>query len=201
VLDEYAEANPDQAVEVGATRAHLLADAGDVAAALQGLDALASEYPGHPDLDYQRAAVFETGGRTREAVAQFEKAMKSRPDDPQLQNALGFTLADHKQQLPRAEQLIRSALAVSPDSAAIQDSLGWVLFQRGQTKAALPILARAWQNSGDSEIGAHYGEVLWRSGDEARARYVWQVAINTSPGHEGVQETMKRLTGEDVATP
>jgi tetratricopeptide (TPR) repeat protein len=140
VLDDFAEANPDQAVEVGATRAHLLAEAGDVPAALQGLDALAREYPGHPDLAYQRAAVLETGGRTREAVAQFEQALKARPDDPQIQNALGFTLADHKQQLPRAEQLIRSALAVSPDSPAIQDSLGWVLFQRGQIKAAMPVL-------------------------------------------------------------
>jgi tetratricopeptide (TPR) repeat protein len=201
VLDDFAEQNPDQAVEVGATRAHLLADAGDVEAALQGLDALAKEYPGHPDLAYQRAAVFEAGGRTKEAIAQFEQALKARPDDPQLQNALGFTLADHKQQLPRAEQLVRAALSVSPDSPAIQDSLGWVLFQRGQTKAALPVLARAWQNSGDSEIGAHYGEVLWLSGDQAQARYIWQAALNGSPGHEHLLETVKRLTGEDAATP
>ncbi len=113
VLDEYAEANPDEAIEIGATRAHLLAEAGDVAAALQGLDTLAKEFPEHPDLIYQRATVLETGGRTREAVAQFEQALKARPDDPQLQNALGFTLADHKQQLPRAEQLVRAALSVS----------------------------------------------------------------------------------------
>jgi tetratricopeptide (TPR) repeat protein len=201
LLDDYAAANPDEAVEVGTTRAHLLAEAGDVAAALQGLDALAKEYPGHPDLEYQRAAVFETGGRTKEAVAQFEKALKSRPDDPQLQNALGFTLADHKLQLPRAEQLVRAALEVSPDSAAIQDSLGWVLYQRGQTSAALPILDRAWKNSGDSEIAAHYGEVLWRTGDEAKARYIWQLALNSTPAHERLQATMKRLTGEDVAKP
>jgi tetratricopeptide (TPR) repeat protein len=201
VLDEYAKANPDEAVEVGATRAHLLAEAGDVDAALQGLDALAQEFPGHPELAYQRAIVLETGGRTKAAVTQLEQALKARPDDPQLQNALGFTLADHKQQLPRAEQLVRAALSVSPDSPAIQDSLGWVLFQRGQTKAAVPVLARAWQNSGDSEIAAHYGEVLWRSGDEAQARHIWQQALNLSPKHENLLGTMKRLTGEDAATP
>jgi len=124
-----------------------------------------------------------------------------RPDDPQIQNALGFTLADHKQQLPRAEQLIRSALAVSPDSPAIQDSLGWVLFQRGQTKTAVPVLARAWQNSGDSEIASHYGEALWRSGDQAHARYIWQMALNSTPDHDHLRATMKRLTGEDVVSP
>ena len=201
VLDEYAQANPDEAIEVGATRAHLLAEAGEVDAALQGLDALAEDFPGHPNLAYQRAAVLELGGRTKAAVTQFEQALKARPDDPEIKNALGFTLADHKQQLPRAEQLVRSALSVSPDSPAIQDSLGWVLYQRGQVKAALPVLARAWQNSGDSEIGAHYGEVLWRTGEEAKARYVWQQALNNTPGHEHLLGTMKRLTGEDVATP
>ncbi len=123
---------------MGTTRAHLLAEAGDVDAALQGLDALGEQYPDHPDLAYQRATVLETGGRTRAAVAQFEQALKLRPDDPQLQNALGFTLADHKLQLVRAEQLVRAALAVSPDNPAIQDSLGWVLFQRGKSAVAVP---------------------------------------------------------------
>ncbi|MEO6078259.1 MAG: tetratricopeptide repeat protein [Steroidobacteraceae bacterium] len=201
VLDDYVKQHPDAALEVGATRAQLLVQAGDVDAALQGLDALASDYPDHPDLVYQRATVLEAGGRTRAAIAQFEQGLKQRPADPQLQNALGFTLADHKQELPRAEQLIRAALAVSPDSAAIQDSLGWVLFQRGKAKAALPVLARAWQNSGDSEIGAHYGEVLWRAGDQAQARYIWQQALNSSPAHEHLLGTMKRLTGEDAAKP
>jgi tetratricopeptide (TPR) repeat protein len=201
VLDEYVQENPDAAVEVGATRAHLLAETGDVDAALQGLDALVAQYPEHPDLEYQRATVLETGGRTRAALAQFEKALKQRPDDPQLQNALGFTLADHKQQLGRAEQLVRAALAVSPDNPAIQDSLGWVLYQRGQAAAAVPVLARAWQNSGDGEIASHYGEVLWRTGDQAQARYVWQQALNSNPAHDRLLATMKRLTGEDAAVP
>jgi Tfp pilus assembly protein PilF len=199
VLDDYVGQNPDEAIEVGSTRALLLAQSGEVDAALKGLDALIEQFPEHPDLEYQRATVLETGGRTRAAVAQFERALKLRPDDPQVQNALGFTLADHKQNLARAEQLVRAALAVSPDSAAIQDSLGWVLYRRGKTAAALPILERAWQNSGDGEIAAHFGEVLWKSGDEGQARYVWQQALNSDPAHANLLATMKRLTGEDVA--
>lgn len=201
VLQDYVKQNPESAIEVGATGAHLLAEAGEVDAALKALDALAEQYPDHPDLAYQRATILETGGRTRAAITQFEQALKARPDDPQLQNALGFTLADHKQQLPRAEQLVRAALAVSPDNPAIQDSLGWVLFQRGKSKDALPVLATAFRNSGDSEIAAHYGEVLWREGNQAQARYVWQQALNGNPAHDHLLGTMKRLTGEDVATP
>ncbi|MEO6187001.1 MAG: tetratricopeptide repeat protein, partial [Steroidobacteraceae bacterium] len=198
LLDDFAARNPDSTIEVGAARAQLLAQSGDVDAALKGLDSLRDQYPEFPDLEYQRATVLETGGRTAAAVAQFERALKLRPDDPQLQNALGFTLADHKQRLPRAEQLVRAALDVSPDNPAIQDSMGWVLYKRGKAAAALPILMRAWQNSSDADIAAHYGEVLWHTGDEGQARYIWQQSLNSNPQHKNLMATMARMTGEDV---
>lgn len=196
LMDDYGAQNPESRVDVGATKAQLLAQSGDLPAALKTLDELEAQYPGHPDIEYQRATVLETGGRTREALAQFERALKARPDDPQLSNALGFTLADHGQKLDRAESLVRHAIEISPDNPAIQDTLGWVLFRRGKVKEALPVLQRAWRNSGDGEIAAHYGEALWKAGDEGQARYVWQQALNTNPAHEGLQATMSRLTGE-----
>ena len=201
LLDEYAAQNPAERVETGASRAQLLVQAGDLPGALQGLDELDEAYPDHPDLQYQRATVLESGGRTRDAIAVFERAQKARPDDPQLSNALGFTLADHNQKLGKAEELVRHALEVSPDSPAIQDSLGWVLLRRGKLNDALPILKRAWHNSGDTEIAAHYGEALWKSGDQGQARYIWQQALNTDPSHAGLRATMSRLTGEEVGTP
>jgi Flp pilus assembly protein TadD len=201
LLDDYAAQNPESRVEVGATRAQLLAQAGDLGGALEGLDELQKQYPGHPDIDYQRATVLETGGKTKDALAEFEKALKLRPEDPQLSNALGFTLADHGMKLDRAESLVRQAIAISPDNPAIQDSLGWVLFKRGKTKDALPVLERAWHNSGDSEIAAHYGEALWKSGDQGQARYVWQQALNGNPAHAGLRATMSRLTGEGADKP
>jgi tetratricopeptide (TPR) repeat protein len=200
LLAEYAVQNPESAIEVGIATAQLLAQAGDVDAALQGIDMLLQRYPDHPDLIYQRATILETGGRTKEALNTFEGALKSRPADPQLTNALGFTLADHNMKLARAEQLVREALKVSPDNPAIQDSLGWVLYRRGKATQALPVLERAWKNSHDSEIAAHYGEVLWKSGDEGQARYIWQQALNRSPDHKGLRGTMARLTGEPAAT-
>ncbi len=199
LIDEYAAKNPDSVLEAGAARATLLADSGDLKSALEGLDELDKAYPGYPDLQYTRATVLEMGGRTRDSVAQFERAIKERPDDPQLLNALGFTLADHKQDLAHAEKLIRAALVVSPDNPAMQDSLGWVLYRRGRKSEALPILDRAWQTSGDAEIAAHYGEVLWKNGDQGKARYIWQQALNSDPGHKHLRETMARVTGEDVA--
>ena len=50
-------------------------------------------------------------------------------------NALGYTLADHSRDLARARKLIERAHAAAPKNAAILDSLGWVLFRQGRTRA------------------------------------------------------------------
>ncbi|MGC4028622.1 MAG: tetratricopeptide repeat protein [Steroidobacteraceae bacterium] len=196
LLDEYVAQKPESAVEVGVTRAQLLAQNGDIEVALAGLDDLLQRYPDHPDLIYQRATVLAAGKRSREAIAELEKLYRQRPDDPQVSNALGFTMADSNQRLSRAEQLVQRALKVSPDSPAIQDSMGWVLFRRGHVKESLPVLERAWFNSKDAEIAAHFGEALWKGGDEGRARYVWQQALNAAPDDKALRATMTRLTGE-----
>ena len=60
----------------------------------------------------------------------------------------------------------------------------------------MPLLEHAWRNSRDTEIGAHFGEALWKSGDQGQARYIWQQALNASPEHKALLATMTRLTGE-----
>ena len=140
--------------------------------------------------------VLDAGGRTREGVKVFEDLLAMRPGDGNVQNALGYTLADRKRQLPRAEKLIREALAQRPDSAAFLDSLGWVRFRRGDARAALPVLERAWRLSREAEIGAHWGEVLWATGEKAAARAIWARALLIAPEAKPLRSTIERLAGE-----
>jgi predicted Zn-dependent protease len=195
LLEDYARRNPDAAIEAVNTRANLLAGEGDFVTALADINAALQRYPAHPSLGFQRANLLERAGRLREAEAALDQLQRARPDDPGLANALGFTLADHNRSLDRAEKLIRQALTVSPHNPAIQDSLGWLHYRRGKLADAQPVLETAWRNSRDAEIGAHLGEVLWRRGDEGRARYVWAQALNRDPGNAVVIATQDRLTG------
>ncbi|MCX7036535.1 MAG: tetratricopeptide repeat protein [Proteobacteria bacterium] len=195
LLEDYARRNPDAAIEAVNTRANLLAGEGDFATALADINAALQRYPAHPSLGFQRANLLERAGRLREAEAALDQLLRARPDDPGLANALGFTLADHNRSLDRAEKLIRQALAISPDNPAIQDSLGWLHYRRGKLAEAQPVLETAWRNGRDAEIGAHLGEVLWRRGEEGRARYVWAQALNHDPGNAVVIATQDRLTG------
>ena len=196
LLDEFAKGNRDVAIDVAVARAQLLADAGDFPAALASIAEALKRHPEHPNLVYQRAMLLDRAGRTREAVRAFDALLKLRPDDATVQNALGYTLADRRLQLPRAEHLIRSAVVARPDNAAFLDSLGWVLYRRGDATAAVPPLERAWRLSQEAEIAAHWGEVLWASGAQSAARTVWARALARSPDSEPLRATLERFTGK-----
>lgn len=192
-LDDYATDHPDEALDVTVAKARLLVVAGSPADAVALLDAALDLYPGHANLLYQRALAFESDGKIDIAVTELDKLLKTRPADPVLLNALGYTLADHRRNLGRAEDLIRSALAKTPDNPAVLDSLGWVHYRRGRANEALPWLERAHRISQDSEIAAHWGEVLWTLGRESEARAVWARALARDPASALLKTTLTRF--------
>lgn len=193
LLDDYAVAHPEQSFELTLTKVHLLADHGETDAGLALLQAALERHPRHPALEYERAVLLERAGNVHESVATLDRLISERPDDPTLLNALGYTLADHGQDLPRAERLIRRALVFSPDNPAVLDSLGWARFKGGDAHGATPILAHAYALGQDSDIAAHLGEALWRSGEETQARNVWAAALAKDPASPLVKSTMTRL--------
>ena len=192
VLTAARDAAPDERIRGELAAAELLADAGAEDEALSRIDSALRRSPGNPEIAYQRAVFLERAGRADAAIATLETLHRERPLDPGITNALGYTLADHKRELPRAEQLIRSALATEPDNPALLDSLGWVLYRRGQYAAAITELARAYRLLHDGDVGAHWGEALWASGQKAAARTAWQRALAADPDNKLLASTVHR---------
>ncbi|MGQ0835821.1 MAG: tetratricopeptide repeat protein [Gammaproteobacteria bacterium] len=193
LFDDYASDHPDRAFDTMLAKARLLADHGESGTAIELLDAALERFPEHPSLQYERAVMLERAGRVRDAVGGFERMLRERPDDPTMLNALGYTLADNKLELARAEGLIRRALGFSPDSPATLDSLGWVRFRRGDTRGALPVLERAWQIGRDAEIAAHFGEAQWVAGRQQDARRTWASALARHPDSAALKATIGRF--------
>jgi len=200
IFDAFLRSGRADFIDTEVARARALADGGMHAEAVQGIDLALQRHPDHPELLYQRAVELDAGGKTREAIKGFEALLATRPQDAAVQNALGYTLADRDRELRRAEKLIRSALAQRPDNAAFIDSLGWVLYRRGKLREAAPILERSWRLTQEGEIAAHYGEVLWKLGQQAEARAVWARGLVSSPDSKPLRATVERLTGKP-ATP
>ena len=193
LLDDYAADHPEDELDLTLAKARLLADHGEPDAGLALLSAALERHPQHPSIEYDRAVILEQAGHVHESVEALEQMLTKRPDDPTLQNALGYTLADHTLELPHAETLIRRALTVMPDNPAAIDSLGWVQFRQGDPKGAAATLAHAYALGHDPEIAAHWGEALWMSGQQAEARRVWAAALAREPDSKQLKATLKRL--------
>jgi tetratricopeptide (TPR) repeat protein len=193
MLDDYVAEHPDRVFEMTVTKASLLADSGELDTGLALLAAALDSHPAHPSLQYDRAVMLERAGRIKESVSALEHLLGERAEDPTLLNALGYTLADHGMELPRAEGLIRKSLAIMPDNPAVLDSMGWVRFKRGDSKGAIQHLKRAYSLARDPEIAAHWAEALWKSGAQQEARAVLATALARNPDSEKLKKTLTRL--------
>jgi tetratricopeptide (TPR) repeat protein len=201
ILDEHAAKERSESLDVEFAKAALLEDTGKPKEAIALLQLALERYPDHPGVRYQIALIQDKAGQTRDSVRNFESLLKDRPDDASLLNALGYSLADRNQSLPRAETLIRKALAASPDNPAFLDSLGWVRFRRGDVAGALPHLERAYRIYPDPEIASHWGELLWVSGKQSEARALWARALARSPDSKPLRATIERITGTKMDPP
>ncbi|MCP4432111.1 MAG: tetratricopeptide repeat protein [Gammaproteobacteria bacterium] len=149
--------------------------------------------PGNNDLLYARALTAESVGRLDILEADLRVILKTEPDNAHALNALGFTLANKTERYQEAYQLIKRALDIMPEDAAIIDSFGWVNYRLGNYEEAIRLLRRALTRYEDAEIAAHLGEVLWVSGNKQEARIVWKKALKKSPGDHLIENVMRRL--------
>ena len=128
-------------------------------------------------LYYKRSMLFTEQQEIDKAIDSLEQAHKKFPKNPDIANALGYTLADENRELARAKKLIEYALTSDPDSYAFLDSLGWAEYRLGNYQRAYELLKRAFEGFQDPEVGAHYAAALWKLGNKKEARSVLRQMI------------------------
>jgi tetratricopeptide (TPR) repeat protein len=175
------------------TESQILQQAGQPAAAIETLNQALLEFPRSTVLHYSRALVAAEQGNIELAEADLLLVLSNDPENAAALNALGYTLADQTDRLDEAEDLIQRAYDLSPDDAAITDSMGWVAFKKGRLEEAEAYLRQAFALDSNPEIAAHLGEVLWEMGRKDEARAIWDDAISTGAENAVLDATMERL--------
>ncbi|MBF0219946.1 MAG: tetratricopeptide repeat protein [Gammaproteobacteria bacterium] len=149
--------------------------------------------PDDKDIRYARALAYEKIDRIDLLEADLKLILSQHPAEVNALNALGFTLADRTDRYLEALDYIQRALQQQPKDAAILDSLGWVLYRLQRLDEALDYARQAHELLKDGEIAAHYGEILWATGDKSAARDIWEQAGQFAPNHPVLQKTIKRF--------
>jgi len=160
-LSEFAEINPNHAVDMLQSKAQLLSSLERYPEALEYYDKVVAYRPDSEGAHLGKAELLLRMGRLDDAIELYRKTAKRWPDSAMTLNALGYTLADRTDRYDEAAKLIQKALKMDPESAAIIDSWGWVLYRQGQHDEALFHLERAYERFRDPEVASHIIEVLW----------------------------------------
>jgi tetratricopeptide (TPR) repeat protein len=171
----------------------LLLEAGAIADALALYGVALKEFPTDADLLYGRSLVHERLKNLAAAEADLRQILQSDADDARAMNALGYMLTVHTDRLDEARKLVARALELTPEDAAVIDSMGWIEFRQGRHREARALLEKAFGKAKDPEIAAHLGEVLWTLGERERARAVWDDALTRNPEHPVLRGTVDRL--------
>ena len=182
-----------QRVQLVLLEAQLLTSARQYQAAYkvlkQGLDKL----PNHPGLLYETALLADRVGKPDELERLIRKLLKEEPDNANAYNALGYSLLDRNIRVQEGMKLVEKAYSLSPNDAAITDSMGWGYYRLGKLEKSLEFLRRALKLDPDPEIAAHLGEVLWVHGDKDEAKKVWNDNLKLFPDNKTLKSVMKKF--------
>jgi tetratricopeptide (TPR) repeat protein len=173
--------DPEQSVTFFLIEGQVFTDAGMHEAAFNLYGAALEISPDNEELLYAHSLAAEKLGKLEIAERDMRRILKNDPENTRTLNALGYTLADRTNRYEEALIYINKAYEQEPNDPAIIDSLGWVHYRLGNLDEARSFLQQAWDMTGNSEIGAHLGEVMWAQGDRENARRIWEVSLEAEP--------------------
>ncbi|MEN6458831.1 MAG: tetratricopeptide repeat protein [Thermoguttaceae bacterium] len=108
-----------------------------------------------------------------------EQVLDEFPDDVGAMNDLAYLWVDRNEHLDRSERMIRRALAAEPDNRAYRDSLGWLLFRRGQYGQAVVELEKAVADGKpDGTVFDHLGDAYLKLKQRDKAVAAWRKAAD-----------------------
>lgn len=192
-LEEFGATRPQYRIDTVTARATLMSSNGDAAGALALLDTALKAYPDAVELRFARIFQLESADKVDEAISDLRKLVADRPNDPAATNALGYTLVDRTRHHKEGLQFIEQALAETPDSGAVLDSMGWALFRVGRHQDALGYLEQAKRRINDPEVDLHLGEVLLALDRKNDARDLWQKASERYPDNDEIKQRLQKL--------
>jgi tetratricopeptide (TPR) repeat protein len=205
-LDDAAATGPvDGAhrIELAFARSQLAEKRGDAARAARLLDDAIADKSSEGTLEdrliLERAAVDDRRGDWQRALARAEEILAREPRNVEALNFAGFVAADHGHDLPRATKRLQAAMALSPGTGGIIDSLGWAYFKAGDLARADAFLEQAGRlEPADPEILSHLGDLYAQRQERDRALATYKRALTLSPNDRVARELGERIRTLDA---
>jgi tetratricopeptide (TPR) repeat protein len=178
ILNELLTLAPNQE-EIYLTSAYFYEEENQWDRAIQALKAGQGKVERPQEIYFRLAVLYEKQHKRQESIEEIKKVLELDPNNPDAQNFLGYTYAEGGINLDEAERLIREALQAKPNSGHIIDSLGWVLFKKGQYNKAVVELERAHRlMPQDPTVAEHLGDAYFQQKRYRDALRIYRRALD-----------------------
>jgi tetratricopeptide (TPR) repeat protein len=178
----------------------LYEDKKDMQSAEAVLKKAVSKFSESAQVFYHLGMLHDKMNRKSDMMASMTKVIDIEPDHSQALNYLAYSWAEAGEHLDKAESYARKAANKEKDDAFILDTLGWVLYKKGDFKKAVEVLEKAHTLQPDvAIISEHLGDVYIKLNmhDKARALFIKASANESDVSHRKELES-KVLYTESV---
>ena len=144
------------------------------------------------------ALVYEKMQNYAKARDAYEKLLSINPNFVTALNNLAYLYTEQLNNLDKAYELARKARDLQSQDAAVGDTLGWVLYKRGDYRQALTILQESAEKAADNpEIQFHLGMTAYMMGQTDMAKAALRKAASSDKEFPGKEESKRRLASLD----
>ena len=130
----------------------------------------------------------------------YERLLKVNPDSPFALNNLAYLYSERLGQLDKAYNLAQKARGLLPAEPVIADTLGWILYKKGDYQKALTSLQESAMNLPHNlEIQFHLGTASNMMNDREAARTAFIKALSAANDFPKKEEVQRRIALLDLA--
>jgi tetratricopeptide (TPR) repeat protein len=110
----------------------------------------------------------------------YEAALEIDPNNATVLNNYAYYLSERNDKLEKAERMSKKSNLLVDNNSAFIDTYAWIMYKMKNYKEALDWMEQAMALPDSKErpdLLSHYGDILWKLGNEAKAIEQWQNAI------------------------
>ncbi len=194
LLEKALEEAKDQ-YNLYAMYASLLDEKGDYETAQKVLEKGVHQFPNNPQIRFFYGTISDRLGNKDKVVEEMKKVIELDPKHVQGLNYLAFTLAEMNKNLDEAENFAKRANLIDPRDGYILDTLGWVMFKKGDWKESIKYLEKALKEQPNvSIIAEHLGDAYVKALLIEKALKMYMRAVELETDNKKVSALKSKIT-------
>jgi tetratricopeptide (TPR) repeat protein len=174
--------------------ARIYAASGKEQEAIERLEAALEKNPKDIGALMLCGTLYQNRDEVQKARSAYERLLAVNPGIPAALNNLAYLYAEKLNDIDKAYELAQKAREAAPEDPFVADTLGWILYRKGDPKWALSLLQEASQQMPrEPEILYHVGMAHLALGSEAAAVGALERAVAEGKPFAGAEEAAATL--------